>query len=158
MYLMHSVTIIVLVLILILLWKEERRFRRSITHGLANKFWILRERRRFVRFKEGMKIRYSLLQHKSSKSVSSKTSDVSRKGLCLLTYEKLKVKDQLNLEIELSDFSKPITLTGQVLWVKDLQSHDAQGRRLFYVGIRFSKIKPEFEAMLLTHLNTLKRD
>ena len=158
MYLMCSVTTAVLVLILILLWKEERRFRRRIAHGLANKFWILRERRRFVRFKEGMKIRYNLLQHKSSNLIPSKTTNVSRRGLCLLTYEKLKVKDWLNLEIELPDFSKPITLTGQVLWVKDLQSHDAQGRRLFYMGIRLSKIKPEFEAMLLTHLNTLKRD
>jgi len=155
---MYSVTIVVLVLILILLWNEERRFRRSITHGLASKFWILRERRRFVRFKEEMKIRYNLLQDKSSKFIPSKTSNVSRKGLCLLTYEKLKVKDCLNLEIELPDFSKPITLTGHVLWIKDLQSHDAQDRRLFYVGIRFSKIKPEFEAMLLTHLNTLKHD
>ena len=156
MYLIYTVTLLVLIIILVLLWKEERRLGRNITYGLANKFWILRERRRFVRFQKEMKIRYNLL-HKPSDATESKTADISRKGLCLLTYEKLRLKDWLSLEVELPDFSRPVKLTGQVVWIKDLQSHDEQGRRLFYVGIKFSKIKPEFEAMLLAHLNTLKR-
>ena len=156
MYLAYSVTVLVLVLILALLWKEERRLRRNITHGLASKFWILRERRRYVRFKEQMKIRYNLI-HKSSDFINSKTADISKKGLCLVTYEKLKVKDWLNLEVELPDFSKPVTLSGQVFWVKDLQGHDEKGRRLFYVGLRFHKIKPDSEALLLTYLNSVKK-
>lgn len=156
MYLIYTVTLAVLIIILILLWKEERRLGKNITHGLANKFWILRERRKYVRFKKETKIRYHLL-HKPSAFTQSKTADISRKGLSLLTYEKLRSKDWLNLEIELPNFSRPVRLTGQVVWTKDLQKQDDQGRRLFYVGIKFSKIKPEFEAMLLTHLNTLKR-
>lgn len=156
MPLIHSVTLIVLSIILMLLWKEERRFRKSITHGLASKYWILRERRRFVRFKEEIKIRYNLL-NKSPELRHAKTSNVSRRGLCLLTYEKLKEKSYLSLEMELPGFSRHVRLVGQVLWLKALQTYDAQGRRLFQVGIRFSKINPETEAVLLTHLDTLKQ-
>lgn len=156
MYLAYSVTLIILILILILLWKEERKFRKSINHGLASRYWILKERRRFVRFDEEMKIRYNIM-NKSPDLRQTKADNISRTGLCLVTYEKLKEKTYLNLEVELSDFSKPVKLIGQVVWEKDLQTLDAQNRRLFYVGIRFSKINPESEAMLLTHLNKLKR-
>jgi hypothetical protein len=44
------------------------------------------------------------------------------------------------------------------MWVKELPHADEKGRRLFYAGIRFYKINPEHEAILLAHLNTLKRD
>lgn len=151
----YTLTLIILGLILMLLWKEERRFRKSITHGLANKYWILRERRRYVRFKEEIKIRYNIL-NKSPDLRNVKTSDLSERGLCLLTYEKLKEKSYLNLEMELPHFSKPVRLVGQVVWLKELHARDAQGRRLFHVGISFLEINPEAEALLLTHLSNLR--
>ncbi|MDP6685764.1 MAG: PilZ domain-containing protein, partial [Candidatus Omnitrophota bacterium] len=70
--------------------------------------------------------------------------------------EKLKAKDFLELELELHDSSKPIKLVGQVMWLKELSRSDEKERRLFYVGIKFAKINPDSEAILLTHLNTLK--
>jgi len=155
MYLMYTIALIVCALILILLWKEERRFRKNITHGLVNKFWLLRERRRFVRFKKELRIRYDL-SRRTPRTVGTRTGDISRKGVCLLTYERLKQKDSLNLEIDLPDFSKPVTLTGQVVWTKDLKTYDAQGRRLFYAGVRFFKMRPQSEAMLLTYLNNYR--
>lgn len=151
----YTVTLIILCLILILLWREEKRFQKSRTHGLANKYWILKERRRYVRFKDEIKIRYVLL-NKSPGPRHTTASNISKKGLCLVTYEKLKEKSFLSLELDFPDFSKPVKLTGQVMWTKDLQKHDKEGRRLFNVGIRFFKINPEAEAILLTHLGTLK--
>ncbi|MBU3912366.1 MAG: PilZ domain-containing protein [Candidatus Omnitrophica bacterium] len=155
MYLICALTLTVLLIVLLLLLAEERRYRKSITHGLASKFWILRERRRFVRFGEEMKIRYNLKQN-SSTFHDSKTSDVSRKGLCIIAYEKLKKNTAMNLEIEVPGFSKTVHATGQVMWTKELKSSDEKGRRLFYTGVRFFKIPPEYEAIFLTHLNNLK--
>ena len=155
MYLLYGVTIIILILILVFLWREEVRFRKKITHGLASKFWILRERRKYVRFNNEIKIRYNI-KNVSHDPVYSKAANISRRGVCLLTYERLKEKGYMELELELPRFSKAVKLLGQVIWTKNLQTHDEQGRRLFYVGIRFAKINPESEAMLLTHLNTLK--
>lgn len=157
MHFVYTLTLIVLLAILLLLSVEERRFRKNITHGLASKFWILRERRRFVRFGEEIKIRYSLLRP-SPAFRDSKTSNISRKGLCLVAYEKLKEKTVMDLEIEVPGFSNTLHVRGQVMWIRELHSLDEQGRRLFYVGVRFLKISPEYEAILLTHLNTLKRD
>jgi hypothetical protein len=139
-----------------MLWQEERWFRSTITHGLASKFWVLKERRRYVRFDEEIKIRYSPLRNPHNFHYS-KTSNISKKGLCLLTYEKLKDKDFIELEMELPGFSRPIKAMGQVMWVKDLHAKDTEGKRLFYTGVRFYKIKLKAEAMLLAHLNTLKQ-
>ncbi len=155
MYLAYLVILVLLSVILILLWEEERRFKRSISQGLANKYWILRERRRFVRFNEELKIRYNVLRE-SSNFNNAKTSNISRKGIGLLAYEKLRKKDYVDMEIELPQFPKPIKLIGQVIWTKDLETCDENGRRLFYTGIKFLKINPEAEALLLTHLNALR--
>jgi PilZ domain len=156
MYLLYTAILLVLVLILFLTWKEEVMARKGITHGTLNKYWILRERRKFVRFHEDLKIRYNRLGSEP-KSGNPKMSNMSRAGLCISTYEKLKEKDNLDLEIEIPGFSKPVKLTGIVMWVKELQTGDGQGRRIFYTGIKFCKISPESEAVLITHLNTLRR-
>lgn len=156
MYLIYTVILLVLLLVLVITLAEEIRTRRGITHGIANKYWVLREKRRFVRFQEDMKIRYNLIDSVHSRD-KIKMRNISRKGLCISTYEKLKTKDSLEIEIEVPGFSKPIKLIGQVMWVKELRSPDEQGRRMFYTGMRFGKINPEAEAILITHLNTLKR-
>ncbi len=155
MYLFYITLLIFLLIILVLLRNEERRLKYSATHGLASKFWVLRERRRYLRFDENLKIRYNVLS-KTPRFKESKTTNLSRKGVCLVTYEKLKQKKLLDLEIDIPGFSKPVKFIGQLMWIKDLQSHDDRGRRLFYVGVRFMKIAPEAEAILLTHLNNLK--
>jgi hypothetical protein len=155
MYLVYSITLAILILILILIWMEEIRFRKSISHGIANKYWMLRERRHFVRFKDEIKIRYNIIGSKLNGN--GKTNNISRAGLCISTYEKLKEKDAMELEITVPGFPKPVKLIGRIVWIKELHSPDSQGRRLFYTGISFHKINPESEAILLTHLNTLKR-
>ena len=155
MFCLYGTMLIILLCILLLLRIEERRVRKSITHGLANKFWILRERRRFVRFDKEIKIRYNL-KDKSLDSQNSKTTNISKSGLCMVTYEKLEEKKYLDLELEVPDFPAPIKVTGEVAWTKDLKTTDADGKRLFYVGIRFYKITPDTEAILLSYLNTLK--
>ena len=155
MYVIYGTVLIILLGIASMLWKEEKRLRKNVDHGLASKFWVLREKRKFVRFNEEIKIRYnSLNNHKNSRH--SKSFNVSRKGVCLVTYEKLSKKTHLELEMDVPGFSRPVILTGRVMWTKDLHKEDSQGRRLFYTGIRFYKIKPEAEAVLLTHLNKLK--
>ena len=156
MYLVYTIILLILVLILGLTLKEEIMARKGITHGTANKYWALREKRRFVRFQEDMKIRYNRIDSASSRR-DTKMKNISQKGLCISTYEKLKKKDKLDMEIEVPGFSKPVRLTGSVMWVKELRSPDKDGRRMFYTGLRFGKIGPESEAILITHLNTLKR-
>ena len=155
MYLFYLTLLIFLLMILALLRSEEKRLKNSTTHGLASKFWALRERRIYVRFDENLKIRYDLLS-KTPSFQESKTVNLSKKGVCLLTYEKLERKKHLDLEIEVPGFSKPVKFIGQVMWTRDLRSQDERGRRLFYVGVKFMKIAPEAEAILLTHLNDLK--
>ena len=58
--------------------------------------------------------------------------------------------------MDVSGIPKPVKLIGEIVWIKDLQKQDEEGKRLFYAGVRFSKINPKYEALLLSHLNTLK--
>nr|MBU1328743.1 PilZ domain-containing protein [Candidatus Omnitrophota bacterium] len=156
MYLAYTIILLVLISILVITLIEEIMARKGMTQGIANKYWVLREKRRFVRFQEDLKIRYDRIGSELNPG-NTKMRNVSRKGLCISTYEKLKKKDNLKIEIEVPGFSKPVKLIGSVMWVRELRSTDDNGRRLFYTGIRFGKIDPAAEAMLITHLNTLKR-
>jgi len=155
-YLLYAVVLLVLIFILFLTLKEEVITRRGVTQGIANKYWILREKRKFVRFDEDMKIRYNRVDSEPGAG-NTKMVNLSRKGICISTYEKLKEKDTLRMEIEVPGFSKPVKLTGYVMWIKELRSRDDRDRRIFYTGIKFGKIDPGSEAVLITHLNTLKR-
>jgi hypothetical protein len=156
MYLVYAVILFVLTVILMVTLREEIKARKGITHGIANKYWMLKEKRRFVRFDADLKLRYNRVDSGSGSS-DSKTQNVSRKGLCISSYEKFNQKDKLEIEIEVPGFSKLVKLTGSVMWVKELSSPDEQGRRIFYTGVKFYHISPESEAILVTHLNTLKR-
>jgi hypothetical protein len=142
MYLIYTIILLVLALILGITLKEEVMARKGITHGIANKYWTLREKRRFVRFQEDIKIRYNRIGYETSQDN---------------TKEKLKKNDALDVEIEVPGFSKPVRLTGSVMWVKELRSPDKDGRRMFYTGMKFKRISPGSEAILIAHLNTLKR-
>lgn len=154
MYIVYILTLIILLLILIILFLEERRFEKNLTHGLVRKYWILAEKRRFVRFKKDLNIRYQPVK-KAQDFKDSKASNISKSGLCLITHEKLKRKDLLNLEIELQDIAKVLKVTCQVVCVKELHDKD-NNQRLFNTGVRFYKITPDAEALLLTYLYTLK--
>ena len=156
MYLAYTIILLILILILAVTLREEVRIRKGITQGVANRYWVLREKRRFVRFQEDLKIRYNRIGSELN-SDNTKMHNISKTGMCISTYEKLKKKDSLKIEIEVPGFSRPVKLIGSVMWIKELQSTDGHGRRLFYTGIRLGKIGPEAEAMLITHLNTLKR-
>jgi hypothetical protein len=156
MYIIYAVILLVLVLILCLTLKEEIIARKGITHGTANKYWDLREKRRYIRFQDDLVIRYNRVDSGSGwNDIGMK--NISKKGVCISTYEKLKKKDMLDMEIEIPGSSKPLRLVGSVMWVKELRSPDEDGKRIFYTGLKFGNIAPESEAVLITHLNTLKR-
>jgi len=160
MWPMYTITITILFilgLIYIFLRKEEKRVKDGLTYGLASKFWILKERRRFVRFDQDIKIKYNLL-NKTHEPYYSKTSNISSRGVCIVTFERMKDKGYIDLEMDIPNTPKPIKLIGQVMWTKDLQTQDKDGRRLFFAGIRFTKIDPKSEALIISHLKTLKRD
>ena len=156
MILIYTVILLILILILLLTLSEEVMSRKGITHGIVKKYWVLREKRRFVRFNEDLKIRYNRIGTAPNPG-QAMTKNLSRKGLCISSYEKLNKKDSLEVEVEVPGFSRPVKILGTVVWVKELHKSDEQGRRIFYTGIKFAKIDPGSEALLITHLNTLKR-
>lgn len=159
MLLGYTIILFVLIIILFLTLREEIMSRKGIIHGRVNKYWILREKRKYVRFDEDLKIRYNRIGIAAPDTDirQARTQNISRKGLCISSYEKLSKKDSLEVEIEVPGFSRPVKILCTVIWVKELRSIDDLGRRIFYTGIRFSRIDPESEAILITHLNTLRR-
>jgi hypothetical protein len=156
MLLIYLIILTILLFILLLLKIEEKRFNKSITQGVPNKYWIFKEKRRFIRFPEKINVRYTLFK-KNPDYHNSKTANISRTGLCLVSYKKVKEKDCLDMEMDLPGFSKPVKLAGRVSWIKDLKARDEEGRRLFYVGVRFLKMPPDTEAVLAVYLNSLRK-
>lgn len=156
MYYFYLVSITILLTILVLLYKEEKKLKCSIIQGIVNKYWILKERRRFVRFRDELKIRYNLLKALPKNNHNGHTINISKSGLCITTYEKLNKKSILDIEVEMPDFPKPARLIGHVVWIKESFLGENKEKRVFQSGIKISKIDVDSEAMLLTHLNSLK--
>ncbi len=151
MIFVYLVLLSLLIIILALIKKEEDLYRKAIAQGIANKYWPIREKRKFVRFDDDIRIRY-LINKDDSMYRHSKTTNISKGGICLVTYEKLKEKSNLNIELDVPNSSKSIEVKCQVVWTKNLQNTDSEGRRMFYVGVKFTKINSQNEALLTEHL------
>lgn len=156
MYIFYIAAITILITILALLYKEEKKLKCSVIQGIINRYWVLKERRRFVRFKDELKIRYNLLKIIPKNGHNGHTVNISKSGLCITTYEKLNKKSILDIEVDVPDFPKPARLIGQIVWIKEVPKGEDREKRVFQSGIKISKIDVDSEAMLLTHLSTLK--
>lgn len=99
----------------------------------------LDERRQFVRLSILADVAYNK-KDTSEKEKVSFTKNIGEGGICLITYEEVKVSDVLELKIALPEEKAPINILGKVVWVKKFSIGDTfQGER-FDVGVEFINI------------------
>jgi hypothetical protein len=75
-----------------------------------------------------------------NQSVSARTRDISRSGLCLVATRELAREKEIALELVLTfgggGSSEPLRLRGKVVWCTALFGH-------FQIGVMFLKVDPE---------------
>ena len=100
------------------------------------------ERRKFLRLNALVDVVYNKVSP-SQKVEVSLTKNISKGGICLITYEELKVSDNLDLNIYLPENKIPVHVIGRVAWVKDFIICNIPNGKRFDVGIEFLTITEE---------------
>lgn len=100
----------------------------------------LEERREFVRLNALVDVVYA--KHPAlDKEKLSLAKNISKGGICLIVYQRLKKQDVLDLKIYLPEDKAPISVLGRVVWVKEFIIGDPSTGKRFDIGIEFIEIK-----------------
>jgi c-di-GMP-binding flagellar brake protein YcgR len=152
--------IAILTVILVIYWREERRWRRNrIPIARVQYFWNGAERRDQERVNLVFKARYQVAEETNDVSLPQHeglTDDLSSTGLKLIVYEKLKVGEKVEMEIEVPPYEL-LKCKGVVVWVKDLapeeRGREEREKRSFAVGLQFTELSPMIAERLSSFVN-----
>lgn len=152
--------IAILTIILVVYWREERCWLRNrIPVARIQCFWNGAERRDHERVNLVFKARYQVAKEASDLSLSQHeglTDDLSSTGLKLIVYERLKIGEKIEMEIEVPP-REILKCKGTVAWVKDLAPEERRGeqreKRSFVVGLQFAELSPVIAERLRSFIN-----
>ena len=115
--------------------------------------------RAFPRLSLACDIEFSISQEKtgaaavdSSLTVVSKTRDISKGGICLITYEPLVKGDILDLKFTLGSEKKVIEATGRVAWTQTFEIGNQKG---YDNGIEFIDIPDEYRDIIEKYIQQM---
>ena len=157
MVLIAEVIIIgVLIIVLIALFIEEARIRKSkIPRGSVKEYWNGRERRKTIRINTSLTVRY-IVKKNLNRRFNGQMKDISRSGMKFIINEKLAKGTLLLFEFELPYVEKAIAAEGKVVWATgEFNERDEMKRRVFYTGIQFTDIKSDDENKLVNHIKKI---
>jgi len=109
---------------------------------------VIHERRKFVRLKSEVKVKYRPL--KKGKIQESLTKDIGGGGIRLYLNDKLAVATPLALEIKIPGEERTILAEGRVVWVKSLGGEKVT--KGFEAGIAFTQIDPTDQSEILKYV------
>lgn len=92
------------------------------------------EQRKHIRINESLMISHRLL--KEAYRTGSRSKDISEGGICFPAHRSFEPGTNLELEIHILEFKKPIVATGEVVWLR--KRNDI--KYPFLVGVKFIKI------------------
>lgn len=143
---MRGILVVILTVVIfggtaILLWLRERKRVNRIVGELDTYYSMLKERRKTIRLNKRLSVACKVIERPDSRwSVFSK--DISGEGICLHMPEILPQDAVVDLEVDIPG-EKHIIARGKVVWVKEIDTPDSEGKRQFDAGIKFIKIRPK---------------
>ena len=118
---------------------DEKKNRKRGMHVVKLKgFWDGPDRRSVDRLNITLEVKYFI----NAKIATSKSADISTKGIRLLLDEKIEKTTSLRLEIKIPDQNRLIKVVGEVVWTEESGGDEKiAAKRLFNTGIKFSKFR-----------------
>jgi hypothetical protein len=117
------------------------------------------EMRTFPRLSLACDIEYKLSSSQAvtddKKQGISKTRDISKGGICLITYEPLHKGDILHLKLKLQGIERTIEAVGRVVWTESFEIGNQKG---YDNGIEFITIPDEFRGIIEEFINKMFSD
>ena len=146
--------LILLSLTLVALWGLERlSSTKLIPRAKVEEYWTGEERRQHLRFKHVLEVEYNI--EKKPRLTNSRTLDISKGGMKLVLDEKLPSGAIIDVKIQIPE-KKIIEVEGKVIWTKESEGRDAQGKRFFHSGIKFIGIREPSGIRLAEYINYLE--
>ena len=150
-----AIFISILSIILLLISTSERvQAKRSLPHGIVKDYWAGKERRKFTRFKTALQVNY-VVEKKLNGRSSCRTIDISEGGMRILIDEKLSKETILDLQILANSTQKIAHVKGEVVWTEEASDENDEGKRFFYVGIRFVTINEPHHKSLIEYVRSI---
>ena len=121
-----------------LLWKQRSRHLAHVFAKVDGYWDVSKEKRKFRRFKKELSVDCTIPERPGD-TYKTFTKDISGEGICLIIPEIVPKESTLNLLVNMPD-SRPIKITGRVVWVKEAEQDTKEQKRSFNAGIKFLKI------------------
>jgi len=133
-----SILLVTLACVAFLLWRQRSRHLAHIS-AKADSYWDgTQEKRRFKRFKMELLVDCTIPERPGD-TYSTFTKDISGQGICLRIPEIVPKESTLILVVNIPNH-RPIKITGEVIWVKEIEEKTEGLARAFNAGIKFLKI------------------
>ncbi|MDP8230720.1 MAG: PilZ domain-containing protein [Candidatus Gorgyraea atricola] len=107
------------------------------------------ERRRYPRFALKINAKYRMMDSEQVLRFVN-VKNISAEGMCFESDKKLKPGTHVGLEVDLGDRGKPVSLTGEILWVMDIKGLRG-GEKKFMNGIKLVDISSSDEGRFLKY-------
>ena len=95
------------------------------------------ERRKFPRIPLIVKVKYDVLKGSPRRTEEARSKNVSAEGICLTISEKIDIGALLRLKLFLQGEDDFITVSGEVVWVKEFSINDTADNKAYDCGIEF---------------------
>ena len=141
-----SILLVTFACVAFLLWRQRSRHLAHIS-AKANGYWDgTQEKRRFKRFKMELSVDCTIPERPGD-TYSTFTKDISGQGICLRIPEIVPKESTLILVVNIPNH-RPIKITGEVIWVKEIEEKTEGLARAFDAGIKFLKIDAHDKKLL----------
>lgn len=132
---------------------ERKSKRRALRVVKLDGFWNGEDRRANDRLNVALEVKYCI----NTKLVTTKSMDISTKGIRLLLDEKIERMTPVQLEIKIPAQNRLIKATGEVVWAKELREREkTSAKRLFNTGIKLFKFQNAGEKKLFDFIYSLR--
>jgi c-di-GMP-binding flagellar brake protein YcgR len=98
----------------------------------------MEESRKFIRIEWPVIIKYKTVEEPSAQD-QIVGKDISEGGARFIVYERLMKGTKLNIQLEAPFDSMPMSVTGEVAWIKKIGDENS---KMFEVGVVFKGINP----------------
>jgi len=107
------------------------------------------EKRKYPRFELKVSAKYKVMEQKGAFE-ASRTRNISAEGLCFESDKKLNIGTCVNLEVDLKDGEKVISLIGEVRWSSAVKAPDSK-KTQYLNGVKLIDIPRSDEGRFLKY-------
>lgn len=153
--LVETLCVIVLVMIFSTLLLDERRTReRGLALIRLKGYWDGDERRTTDRLNVTMEVRY----HLNGKSATSKSMDISTKGIRILLDERIDKGTPTDVTMKIPGKNHLIKANGSIVWSNESKDEsEDSGKRFFNTGIKFYSFHDSGERNLFNFIHEMEK-